>query len=343
MNRDEIFMQRCIELASLGIGLTYPNPMVGSVVVYNGSIIGEGWHQKAGGNHAEVNAILAVKDTSLLKNSTLYVNLEPCSHHGKTPPCVDFIIKHKIPRVVIGCIDPFALVFGKGIDMLKNAGKEVLVGVLEKECRYLNKRFFTFQEKKRPYIILKWAQSKNGFIAPMKQEFSKPFWITNKKSQILSHKWRTEESAILVGTNTAEKDNPSLTARLWEGKNPLRLVIDRQLRLKKMLNIFDGNSKTFVFTDKIKRSTKYISYIKLKFDCLPSEIINTLFKKNIQSVIVEGGNKTIQAFIDLNLWDEARVFSADVIIKNGVKSPKINAKPVNSIIVDDNQLHYFYK
>ena len=245
MQNEEFFLNKCIEIARLGIGNVSPNPMVGSVIVYKGEVIGEGYHEKYGSDHAEVNAINSVKDKSLLSKSTLYVNLEPCSHFGKTPPCSDLIIKHRIPKVVIGCIDTYSKVAGTGIGYMRNAGIDVKVGIMEKESRELNKRFFTFHEKKRPYIILKWAESKDGFIAPKHQ--TEPFWMTSSKSKILVHKWRSEEDAILVGRITAEKDNPSLTVREVKGKNPIRIVIDKDLKLSSDLNLFDSNTKTLIF------------------------------------------------------------------------------------------------
>ena len=324
MQQDEIYMQRCLDLAALGLGKTYPNPMVGSVIVHRGKIIGEGWHKKSGEAHAEVNAVNSVVDKSLLKEATIYVSLEPCAHFGKTPPCASLIIKHQIPNVVIGCIDTFSAVSGKGISMLKEAGVKVKVGILENECLESHKRFFTFHQKKRPYIILKWAQTKDGFIAPLIQEKGKPFWITSPESKKLVHKWRTEEAAILVGTNTAEKDNPSLTARLWEGNQPLRLVLDRNLRLPKNLSVFMENNKTVVFTEKEMLNTKSTEYLKIDFKNLHAELLTHLYQKNIQSVIIEGGRQTLQSFIDLNLWDEARVFEGDTLLVKGIKVPILN-------------------
>ena len=241
MTTDELYMQRCLFLARKAIGYTYPNPLVGSVIVHKGKIIGEGWHTKVGEPHAEVNAIASVKDKSLLKESTLYVNLEPCAHFGKTPPCADLIIEKKIPKIVIGCIDINSKVAGKGIERLRQAGREVIVGVLEAESQALNKRFFTFHAQKRPYIILKWAQTRDGFIAPLQQTQQAPVWISNAFSQQLTHLWRAQEGAILVGKHTVEKDNPSLTTRHWVGNTPLRLVIDNEHSLAKTLAIFQGD------------------------------------------------------------------------------------------------------
>ena len=247
-NTDEKFMLRCHDLARLGIARTAPNPMVGCVIVLDEKIIGEGYHRKCGEAHAEVNAINSVSNHELLKKSTLYVSLEPCSHYGKTPPCTDLIISKKIPRVVIGCVDSFSEVSGRGIKKLKQAGCDVIVGVLENESRELNKRFFTFNEKKRPYIILKWAQTLDGFIDIIRTDENQiaPTWISNEHSRMLVHKWRSHEDAIMVGTNTAEKDNPSLNVRDWDGKNPLRVVLDRQLRLNEKLNLFNNKIQTII-------------------------------------------------------------------------------------------------
>jgi diaminohydroxyphosphoribosylaminopyrimidine deaminase/5-amino-6-(5-phosphoribosylamino)uracil reductase len=327
MQQDEIYMKRCLELAALGLGKTYPNPMVGSVIVHGGKVIGEGWHKKAGEAHAEVNSVNSVVDKSLLKEATIYVNLEPCAHFGKTPPCASLIIKHKIPNVVIGCIDTFSKVSGKGVTMLKEAGVKVKVGVLEKECLESHKRFFTFHQKKRPYIILKWAETSDGFIAPLVQEEGKPFWITSPESKKLVHKWRTEEASILVGTNTAEKDNPALTARLWNGCQPLRIVLDRTLRLNDNLQVFDESIKTVVFTEKLKTSTSRTKYIQTDFSKLHENILNELYKRNIHSVIIEGGRETLQAFINESLWDEARVFVGEERLVNGILAPVLNTNP----------------
>ena len=249
MNIHEKYIKRCIELAQNGLGTTYPNPMVGSVIVHKNKIIGEGWHKKSGEAHAEVNAINSVKDESLLKDATIYVSLEPCSHFGKTPPCSDLIIAKEIKRVVIGTMDPFAKVAGRGIKKLMDAGCEVKVGILEDECLELNKSFFTFLKKQRPYIILKWAQTEDGFIAPENREGKRPVWITNKYSGQLVHKWRSEEAAILVGTNTVLKDNPSLNVRKWTGKSPIRIVIDRELKTPDEFPILDGTQKTIMLCE----------------------------------------------------------------------------------------------
>ena len=321
MQNEDFFMQRCIELASKAMGCASPNPMVGSVIIYNNKIIGEGYHEKYGSHHAEVNAINSVKDKSLLFKSTLYVNLEPCAHFGKTPPCSDLIIQNKIPEVVIGCVDTFSEVSGKGIERMRSVGIDVKVGVLENESRELNKRFFTFHEKKRPYIILKWAESKDGFIAPKNQ--TKPFWMTSSESKKLAHKWRAEEDAILVGRITAEKDNPSLTVREVEGSNPIRIVIDKDLKLSADFNLFNNDAKTIIFNQLKSEENNSNNYIKINFNDLTKNILQELHKQNIQSIIIEGGTKTLQYFIDKNLWDEARIFTTNKTLNEGVTSPGI--------------------
>lgn len=338
------YIRRCIELAKKGLGRTYPNPMVGSVVVFNGKIIGEGWHQKAGDAHAEVNAINSVSDKSLLKKSVIYVGLEPCSHFGKTPPCADLIIAHKIPEVVVGCTDPNEKVAGQGIKKLLEAGCKVTVGVLEDECIRLNKRFFTFHQKKRPYIILKWAQTQEGFIAPEKQKTGKPFWITNAHSTQLVHKWRCEEQSILVGTATALKDNPQLNVRLWKGSNPVRVVIDKDLKISKDYFLMDGTTSTIVIT----QSEKTANEEKIIFEPIDftkntvGQICEILYKHNLQSVIVEGGAKTLQAFINAGLWDEARVFTGEKNLKSGIKAPDIRAERCEETTILSDKLMIYY-
>jgi len=326
MDNHEQYIARCIELAKNGFGTTYPNPMVGSVIVYNGEIIGEGWHQKAGEPHAEVNAIQSVKDPSLLDKATIYVSLEPCSHFGKTPPCCDLIIKNKIPNVVIGTVDSNIKVAGNGIKRLQEAGANVIVGVLEKECYELNQRFFTFHEKKRPYIILKWAETQDGFIAPLQKEEQKPVWITNLNSRQLVHKWRTEEQAILVGTQTVIDDNPQLNARDWEGNNPIRIVIDQRNRVPKTAHVFDNQTKTIVFSsNKSTLSLENTIFEVIDFQQnIVQQIVDKLYQHQIQSVIIEGGAQTLQTFIDATLWDEARVFIGNSTFGTGKKAPILN-------------------
>jgi len=300
-------MLRCLELAKLGAGHVAPNPMVGAVLVYEDRIIGEGWHQKYGKAHAEVNCINAVKeeDRKLIPLSTLYVSLEPCAHFGKTPPCADLIIANKIPNVVIGCRDPFEEVNGKGIEKLKAAGINVESGILEEECTVLNKRFFTFHTKKRPYVLLKWAQTNDGFIAG---ENSNRLLISNENTNRLVHKWRSEEAAIMVGTNTALHDDPSLTTRLWPGPSPVRLVIDMNLRLPGSLKVFDGSVKTIVFNTIKEDDKPNLSFIKLdKEKQFVPQLMDALYKLKIQSVLVEGGAALLQTFIESGIWDETRV------------------------------------
>lgn len=329
MKIHEKYIKRCIELAKNGLGTTRPNPMVGCVIVYGDKIIGEGYTSPYGGNHAEVNAIESVTDKSVLSKATLYVSLEPCSHYGKTPPCSDLIVKHKLKKVVVGVVDDNSLVAGKGVEHLKVSEIDVVVGVLEDECREVNKRFFTFHQKKRPYIILKWAQTKDGFIDKKRGEnaASLPNWISNKYSQQLVHKWRGEEQSILVGTNTVIADNPRLNVRSWAGENPIRLVLDNSYRIPKDSRVFDGSVKTIVFTsskllfpvDKKNLQIEVIDYSK----SLPLQICDVLFQNDIQSVIIEGGAQTLQSFINENLWDEARIFTGAVSFKEGLVAPKI--------------------
>jgi len=312
MTPNEIYIKRCFQLAENGLGLVAPNPLVGCVIVHNDKIIAEGFHQNYGGNHAERNAILHVEDENLLRESTLYVNLEPCSHFGKTPPCADFIIEKKIPKVVVANLDSNPEVCGKGIERLRNAGIEVITGVLEDEGRFLNRRFFTFIEKKRPYIILKFAQSLDGF---MYNETDR--WITNEAMRNLVHKWRSEEPAIMVGTNTILVDNPQLNVRAYFGKNPLRITVDKYQKLPKGLHFFDNSQPT-----KIYQTTDL------------SEILNDLHSQKIQALIVEGGAKLLQNFIEKNLWDEARILTGNKQLHNGLKAPEIQGKAVFSTTIE---------
>jgi len=339
-------MRRCLDLAKNGFGQTYPNPMVGCVIVYKDNIIAEGWHQRAGEAHAEVNAIEQITDESLIKHSTLYVSLEPCSHYGKTPPCADLIIDRGFKKIVIGSIDPFAKVKGKGIQKLMTNDCEVVLGVLEDECLDLNKRFITFHTHKRPYIILKWAESQDGFLSPFefgKDQNQDPVWLTNLYSKQLVHQWRSEEQAILVGTHTALMDNPALTTRLWKGENPLRVVIDKNLKIPQAANIFSDEADTLVFTAHQKRNFKTKEFCEIDFDqpILP-QLLNELYSRGIQSLIVEGGQVTLQAFIDANLWDEARVFKSSKPLKQGTKAPKFKAVATKSLSISDDELKYYH-
>ncbi|QBN18567.1 bifunctional diaminohydroxyphosphoribosylaminopyrimidine deaminase/5-amino-6-(5-phosphoribosylamino)uracil reductase RibD [Flavobacterium nackdongense] len=340
MEKHTQYMRRCLELAKNGLGTTYPNPMVGSVIVCDGKIIGEGWHKKSGEPHAEVNAVNSVKDKSLLKKSTIYVSLEPCSHFGKTPPCCDLIIENGIPNVVVGTVDPNKKVAGNGIKKLIEAGKNVTVGLLEAECNELNKRFFTFHKKKRPFIILKWAESQDGFIAPLTKSEQKPVWITNTFSRQLVHKWRSEEQAILVGTQTAIDDNPKLNVRDWTGKNPIRIVLDQNNRIAKDNHLFDNQSKTIIFSNAsiaINEENTTFEVIDFKQN-LAEQLLNVLYKHQIQSVIIEGGSQTIQTFIDENLWDEARIFNGNCRFETGIKAPFLALKKNTSLAITNDLL-----
>jgi len=327
MTKDEKYISRCLQLAYNGLCNTAPNPMVGAVIVHHDTIIGEGYHIRCGEAHAEVNAIRSVKDENLLKESTIYVSLEPCSHYGKTPPCADLIIEKKIPKVVVGCMDPFSLVAGRGIEKLRKAGIEVTVGVLEEECRHLIRRFITFHTFKRPYITLKWAESTDGFIDINRTE-GKPIILSNPLTSMLVHKKRAEHDAILVGRRTALLDNPSLSTRNWYGKHPVRLVIDKDLTLPRNLELFNGRIKTFVFTRKSPHQTNTLTeYISLDFNkgILP-QIMEVLYQKKIQSLLVEGGSILLQSFIDSGLWDEASIEKAPLCLNNGIQAPSIQKK-----------------
>ena len=340
------YMQRCIQLAALGAGNVSPNPMVGAVIVHHDKILGEGYHQKYGGPHAEVNAINMVltkypNAAALLSESIIYVSLEPCAHYGKTPPCADLIIKHGIPNVVVGCRDPFDQVNGKGIDKLKAAGINVITGVLEKECLDLNRRFFTRVRLQRPYIILKWAKTEDCFFAPHNKV---QFWITGKESRTLVHKWRSEEDAILVGKNTVMADNPKLDTRLWHGKSPKRIIIDRNLEINRDCNVFDNSVETFVFNAVKIEVENNIKYIALEdFDrFVPQYILYQLYLQDIQSVIIEGGAYTLTRFIEAGLWDEARVFTGDASINNGIASPAITGKLKGTFKIGKDSLQIIY-
>jgi diaminohydroxyphosphoribosylaminopyrimidine deaminase/5-amino-6-(5-phosphoribosylamino)uracil reductase len=342
----EIYMRRCLQLAALGTGKVSPNPMVGAVIVHQDRIIGEGYHQKYGQAHAEVNAVNQVlvnyaDADELLRQSTIYVSLEPCAHYGKTPPCADLIIKHRIPHVVVGCRDPFAQVDGKGIEKLQAAGIKVTVDVLETECRDLNKRFFTRVQLQRPYIILKWAQTSNGYFAPAD---GTQFWITGPESRKLVHHWRTEEDAILVGQHTARIDNPQLNVRYHTGKAPKRVVIDRNLELDTQLHLFDNSVETYVFnaikTD-VAENTKYIALED--FDrFVPQYILFQLYLQDIQSIIIEGGAQTLNSFIEAGLWDEARIFTGKKLLPDGIKAPVCFGKQLADATIGKDRLQIFY-
>ncbi|MBQ8673749.1 MAG: bifunctional diaminohydroxyphosphoribosylaminopyrimidine deaminase/5-amino-6-(5-phosphoribosylamino)uracil reductase RibD [Bacteroides sp.] len=320
----EKYMWRCIQLARNAFSTAAPNPMVGAVIVHNGQIIGEGYHIRCGGPHAEVNAIRSVKEPALLKESTIYVSLEPCAHYGKTPPCADLIIEKQIPRIVIGCQDPFCKVAGRGIQKLKDAGREVTVGLLEEECRKLIHRFTTFHTLHRPYITLKWAESADGYI-DRSREGGKPYPLSSPLSSMATHKRRAEHKAIMVGTRTALLDNPMLSVRNWSGETPIRVVLDRRLSLPHTLHLFDGLTPTIVFTEKEQESTPNISYIHADFgENVLTDIMNALYERNIPTLLVEGGSRLLQSFIDSGLWDEAYVEKCPAILASGVKAPRID-------------------
>jgi diaminohydroxyphosphoribosylaminopyrimidine deaminase/5-amino-6-(5-phosphoribosylamino)uracil reductase len=334
-------MQRCLQLAENALGNTYPNPMVGCVIVCENKIIGEGYHREYGSLHAEVNAINSIKheDKVLLSKSTVYVNLEPCAHYGKTPPCADLLIQNKVKRVVIACIDPFDKVAGKGVEKLKNAGIEVQLGVMQKEAEFLNRRFIKYHTQKKTYVILKWAESADGFIDIERNGKKGSYVLSNTQTQILNHVWRSQEQAILVGKNTVLNDNPKLTARLVQGSNPVRVVLDTHLSIPDDFNIFNDEAKTLVINSIKNETNNHIEYIKTS-DW--SDIFQILYNKNIQSVIVEGGARVLNNFITNNLWDEIRVIKTDVIINKGLKAPALNISADKTEIYDNNIIHYFY-
>ena len=338
-------MLRCFELARKGLGYVAPNPLVGSILVNNGNIIGEGFHAEYGLDHAEVNAIRDAekKYSEIVSTSELYVSLEPCSHFGKTPPCSDFIISKGIKKVYISNTDSNILVAGKGISKLRSAGIEVVENLLSDEGRKTNKRFFSFHEKKRPFIILKWAQTSDGFIGPISKE---KIQISGNQSHELVHKWRSEEQAILVGKETAITDNPQLNVRLWEGKNPIRVVIDSKLLLPEDLNLFNQNITTIIFNSIKDQTENNISFVKLNFkSSILNQLLSYLYSINIQSIIIEGGTITLQKFIDENLWDEARIFTSPRKINYGIKAPVLSIKNcIEEIIpVSDDKLQIITK
>lgn len=328
MTEEEKYISRCIQLARNGEGHVAPNPMVGAVIVYKGRIIGEGYHARYGEAHAEANAIRSIKDKSLLKDSTIYVSLEPCAHYGKTPPCAKLIIEKQIPRVVIGCQDPFSKVAGRGIQMLREAGVEVKVGVMEQACKDLIKKFILFNTKKRPYITLKWAESADGYL-DINRTDGKPVILSTALTTMLVHKKRAEADGIIVGTRTALLDNPSLTVRNWYGKNPTRIVIDKDLSLPSSLHLFQDNIPTLCFTQKEASGNNDVEYIQLDFqsDILP-QMMTILYKKDIQSILIEGGSILLESFIKDNLWDEAYVEKSAVCLQDGVKAPYIDRKSI---------------
>lgn len=348
MPNHEIYMRRCLELAELGQGSVSPNPIVGALVVHHDTIIGEGWHRKYGEAHAEPNAIADVFNrypnaADLLRESTVYVTLEPCSHHGKTPPCADLLIKHQVKQVVVACNDPFEQVNGRGIAKLREAGIDVLEGVLEEEAKFVNRRFFTRVQHQRPYVILKWAETANGYFAPKGE---KQQWITGSAAQVVNHRWRSEEDAVLVGANTALIDNPQLTVRHWFGRNPKRIVIDKELSLPPHLHLFDKEAETIVFNAKKTDWQDRLKLIALEnFDWyLPQNILYQLHLMDVQSLVVEGGIKTLNLFIKAGLWDEARVFRGQAYWKDGLDAPGLQVIPqIKENIGNDSLTVYFNK
>ncbi|MEM7548825.1 MAG: bifunctional diaminohydroxyphosphoribosylaminopyrimidine deaminase/5-amino-6-(5-phosphoribosylamino)uracil reductase RibD [Bacteroidota bacterium] len=340
MEQHEKYMSRAIELARLGSGKVSPNPMVGCVIVSNDEVIGEGWHRAYGGPHAEVNAVDDVKDLDQLKDSALYVTLEPCNHYGKTPPCTDLILKNEMSKVIVGSLDPNPLVAGTGIEKLRSAGVEVETNVLKDQCSELNKRFFCFHRKKRPYVILKWAETQDGFVA--RNDFDSK-WISSELSRQLVHKWRTEEDAILVGYKTAFYDNPSLTSRDYFGKNPLRLLIDFNHDLPNTYNLFDGKVKTVVYSvqEKTSESSKVENSL-IRSAHIVDDILHDLFKKNILSLIVEGGSKTLSQFIESGNWDEIRLFRSGKTFEDGIQSPIFEADLQEKYEMDGDELFIYY-
>ncbi len=343
MSHDNFFMQRCLDLAIKGIGRTYPNPLVGCVIVLNNKIISEGWHKSYGGIHAEADAINKVKDKSILKNCSLYVNLEPCNHHGKTPPCSDLILKYGIPKVIIGVKDPNKNVTGNGIEYLKRNGCNVKVNILKDECKFINRRFITFCKYKRPYITLKWVESNDGFIGPVKDKLNsgRIKWLSSEKSRALSHKWRTEEQSILVGVQTVIDDNPQLTSRLHKGENPIRIIIDPKLRIPLKSKVLNNESKSIVLSSS-KNKIDGVNIITNDFDNKES-IINTIYNLGIQSVIVEGGSKTLQFFIDNDYWDCIKVFKTSKELKKGTPRPNFKIRDTDYIMIEDDKLYELFK
>lgn len=342
MFSDEQYMKRALQLAALGGVKTAPNPMVGAVIVHNGIIIGEGYHEQYGGPHAEVNAVNSVADKSLLKESTIYVTLEPCAHFGKTPPCANLLVEHQFKRVVVATRDPFDQVDGKGIEKVKAAGIEVTLDVLKDEAQLQNKRFFTFHKKKRPYVILKWAQTADGFVDTLREEGQQPeiHWISGKASQVITHKMRGEEQAILVGRKTVENDNPSLTTRAVQGESPIRIVIDPQLNIPANATIFQDGGRTVVLNTFKTEENGAVSYIQATLNNA-SDITNALYDLQINSVIIEGGPATLQRFIDENLWDEALVIKGVSRFEKGIKAPIFAVLPDSSTPIEED-IHYRY-
>ena len=333
LDRDIIFMRRCLELAGKAEGSTYPNPLVGSVIVLDDVIIGEGYHLRAGEPHAEAKAVSSVANKEKLKSATLYVNLEPCCHHGRTPPCTDLILSHGIKRVVVGTTDTSEKVNGRSIALLRNAGCEVFTGVLEEDCRWLNRRFFTFIEKKRPYIILKWAQSADEYIDTSREKnpAQKPAWITGNPERVLVHRWRAAEQAILAGAGTIRSDDPLLNVRYWSGGDPARIILSNSGSISKDSSVFKANGTNLVFTNNMEADLPDAEKVKLNGNSNPAfQITEHLYNTGIQSLIVEGGASVMNLFITAGLWDEARIFTGMKNFKSGVKAPAVTGKKYSS-------------
>ncbi|HSI75192.1 MAG TPA: bifunctional diaminohydroxyphosphoribosylaminopyrimidine deaminase/5-amino-6-(5-phosphoribosylamino)uracil reductase RibD [Lunatimonas sp.] len=340
MEKYEFYMRRALELAELGRGNVSPNPMVGCVITVDDQIIGEGYHERYGGPHAEPNAIATVKDTALLQNATVYVTLEPCAHVGKTPPCADLLVEKKAKEVIIAAVDSNPLVGGMGIAKLRDAGIPVTTGVLEKEARSQNRRFFTQMEKNRPYVLLKWAQTRDGFVARSDYDSK---WISNAHSRQLVHRWRAEEDAVLVGTKTAHYDNPKLNVRDWSGRDPVRVVIDKQLTLDPNGHLFDQTQPTICYNLIKEEELENLRYVQLMPDFQVGDLLADLHSRKVQSVLVEGGSILLQHFISQDLWDEARVFSGKVTFGSGIPSPHLNRVPNQTLDIMGDRLDVYYR
>jgi diaminohydroxyphosphoribosylaminopyrimidine deaminase/5-amino-6-(5-phosphoribosylamino)uracil reductase len=339
-SHDLFFMRRAMELAERGRGSVSPNPLVGCVIAYEGMIVGEGWHQRYGESHAEVNAVQSIANRQILKNCTVYVTLEPCAHFGKTPPCADMLVREKVKRVVVSNEDPNPLVAGKGIEKLRTAGIDVSVGIMQREGLHLNRRFFTMIQKHRPYIILKWAQTADGFMA---RENYDSKWISNVYSRQVTHKWRTEEDAILVGTHTALRDNPQLTVRNWTGRNPTRVVIDKNMMLPSTLQLFDGSAPTIRYNRMISEVRVHETCVKIDQHDLIGGILSDLQERKIQSLIVEGGPKTLEGFVAQNLWDEVRMFVAPARFGKGLPAPRPVGESMETEVGGDRLITMFQR
>lgn len=340
---DKIYMLRALQLAKCGEGRVSPNPMVGAVIVYKGKIIGEGYHRQCGQAHAEVNAVNSVQDKALLAKSTMYVTLEPCSHFGKTPPCCDLIRRYMIPRVVVGMKDPFPEVSGRGITILQEAGIDVSVGLLEEECRFLNRKFITCHQQKRPYVLLKWCESSNGYIAKKRGGELRQVRLSSAISSLWMHSQRAVYDAILVGTSTALVDNPTLTVRGWCGKNPLRVLIDREGKVPVNSNLFTAEGEYLVFTDADSDVDMRLNYEKIDFSKnIVPQILESLYNRKVTSLMVEGGAATLQSFISSGLWDEVRREVSPIYISAGVKSPDFSGEYDDVYACGGSQIHVAY-